>query len=63
MTIKDPKKFSQKMMILCILIGFTALAVCIVAVAKEQYIIAAAMGIVTGMQIVNYKKWQKTAKR
>ncbi len=35
------------MSILCILIGFIALAVGIIAMAMEQYIIAIAMGIVT----------------
>ena len=45
--IKDPKKLAQRMSILCILIGFIALAVGIIAMAMEQYIIAIAMGIVT----------------
>lgn len=48
------------MMILCIVIGFVALAVCIIAVAMEQYIIAGAMGIVAIRQLLNYKKWRKT---
>ena len=43
--IKDPKKLAQRMSILCILIGFIALAVGIIAMAMEQYIIAIAMGI------------------
>ena len=41
--IKDPKKLAQRMSILCILIGFIALAVGIIAMAMEQYIIAMAM--------------------
>lgn len=36
--IKDPKKLAQRMSILCILIGFIALAVGIIAMAMEQYI-------------------------
>ena len=55
--IKDPKKLAQRMSILCILIGFIALAVGIIAMAMEQYIIAIAMGIVTVGQVWNYNKW------
>ena len=57
--IKDPKKLAQRMLILCILIGFVALAVGIIAVAMEQYVIATAMGIVTLGQIWNYNKWKR----
>ena len=35
--IKDPKKLAQRMSILCILIGFIALAVGIIAMAMEHY--------------------------
>ena len=47
--IKDPKKLAQRMSILCILIGFIALAVGIIAMAMEQYIIAIAMGIILSL--------------
>ena len=66
--IKDPKKLAQRMSILCILIGFIALAVgiiamameqYIIAIAMEQYIIAIAMGIVTVGQVWNYNKWKR----
>lgn len=58
--IKDPKKLAQRMSILCILIGFIALAVVgIIAMAMEQYIIAIAMGIVTVGQVWNYNKWKR----
>ena len=57
--IKDPKKLAQRMSILCILIGFIALAVGIIAMAVEQYIIAIAMGIVTVGQVWNYNKWKR----
>ena len=56
--IKDPKKLAQRMSILCI-IGFIALAVGIIAMAMEQYIIAIAMGIVTVGQVWNYNKWKR----
>ena len=66
--IKNPKKLAQRMSILCILIGFIALAVgiiamameqYIIAMAMEQYIIAIAMGIVTVGQVWNYNKWKR----
>lgn len=57
--IKDPKKLAQRMSILCILIGFIALAAGIIAMAMEQYIIAIAMGIVTVGQVWNYNKWKR----
>ena len=60
--IKDPKKLAQRMSILCILIGFIALAVGIIAMAMEQYIIAIAMGIVTVGQVWNYNKWKRVDK-
>lgn len=50
------------MMILCIFIGLAALSVGIVAVAKEEYIIATAMILVTAWQIVNYRKWKEIYK-
>lgn len=50
------------MLILCILIGFVALAVGIIAIAMKQYIIAIAMGLVAVGQIWNYNKWKKAAK-
>ena len=54
---KDPKKLLRSMMIVSIIIGLVALAV--VAVAMKEYIIAAAMLIVAGWQVVNYLKWKK----
>lgn len=56
---KDPKKTIHLMMILCILIALAALAVGIVAVAKQQYIITTAMILVAAWQIVNYRKWKR----
>ncbi len=62
MIIKDPKKLSQRMAVLCIVIGLVALTVSVMAIAMKQYVIAAAMGIVAVGQAWNYKKWKKTAK-
>lgn len=56
---KDQRKLMQAMTILTIFIGFAALAVGIVAVSKEEYIIATAMILVAAWQIVNYKKWKR----
>lgn len=57
---KDPKKVLRLLTLLCILIGLTALSVGIVALAKQEYIIAVAMILVAAWQIVNYKKWKKS---
>lgn len=59
MAVKDPKKAAHILSILCIFIGLAALTVCILAVAKEEYIIAVAMILVAAWQVINYKKWRK----
>lgn len=59
---KDPKKLLRSMMIVSIVIGLVALAVAVVAVAMKEYIIAAAMLIVAGWQVVNYLKWKNACK-
>ena len=59
---KDPKKIMFMMTILCIVIGLAAIAVGVVAVAKEEYIIAAAMLLVAAWQILNYRQWKKSLK-
>ncbi|CCY90546.1 MULTISPECIES: hypothetical protein [unclassified Phocaeicola] len=56
---KDPKKLLRTMMIVSIIIGLVALAVAVVAAAMKEYIIAAAMLIVAGWQVINYLKWKK----
>lgn len=56
---KDPKKLLRSMMIVSIIIGLVALAVAVVATAMKEYIIAIAMLIVAGWQVVNYLKWKK----
>lgn len=59
---KDPKKIMFMMTILCIVIGLAAIAVGVVAVAKEEYIIAIAMLLVAAWQILNYRQWKKSLK-
>ncbi|CCZ69008.1 hypothetical protein QVO10_15120 [Bacteroides gallinaceum] len=56
---KDPKKLLSILMIVAIVIALAALAVGIVALAKQQYIIAAAMLLVAVWQVVNFFKWKK----
>lgn len=62
MIIKDPKKLSRRMMILCLITGIVALAVGIMAIAMKQHLIAIVMGIVAIGQIWNFNKWKKTAR-
>lgn len=59
---KDPKKIMFMMTILCIVIELAAIAVGVVAVAKEEYIIAVAMLLVAAWQILNYRQWKKSLK-
>lgn len=59
MAVKDPKKTARILSILCIFIGLAVLTVGILAVAKEEYIIAVAMILVAAWQVINYKKWRK----
>ena len=59
---KDPKKIMFMMTILCIVIRLAAIAVGVVAVAKEEYIIAVAMLLVAAWQILNYRQWKKSLK-
>ena len=59
---KDPKKIMFMMTILCIVIGLAAIAVGVVAVAKEEYIIAVAMLLVAAWQKINYRQWKKSLK-
>lgn len=59
---KDPKKIMFMMTILCIVIGLAAIAVGVVPVAKEEYIIAVAMLLVAAWQIINYRQWKKSLK-
>ena len=62
MIIKDPKRLALRMMILCVIIGLTALAVAVMAISMQKYIIAGIMVIVAIMLIWNFKVWQKRTK-
>ncbi len=62
MKIKNPQKTMFMLTILCIVIGLAAIAVGIVAVYKKEYIIAAAMLLVTVWQIFNFRQWRKAIK-
>ena len=62
MIIKDPKRLALRMMILCVIIGLTALAVAVMAISMQKYIIAGIMVIVAIMQIWNFKVCQKRTK-
>ena len=59
---QKPKRTILMMTLLCIVIGLAAIAVGVVAVAKEEYIIAAAMLLVAAWQIPNYTQWKKSLK-
>lgn len=47
------------LLVLCIVIGLAAVAVGVVAVYKEEYIIAAGMLFVAIWQVINFYKWKK----
>ena len=51
MIIKDPKRLALRMMILCVIIGLTALAVAVMAISMQKYIIAGIMVIVAIMPV------------
>ena len=57
--VKDPKKVIRMLLVLCIVIGLAAVAVGVVAVYKEEYIIAAGMLFVAILQVINLYKWKK----
>ncbi len=60
MRTKNPKKVMRILTILCIFIGFAAIAVGVVAVLKEEYIIAVAMLLVALWQVFNFRQWRRT---
>ena len=57
--VKDPKKVIRMLLVLCIVIGLAAVAVGVVAVYKEEYIIAAGMLFVALWQVNNFYKLKK----
>ena len=56
---RNPQKIMQLMAILTVVIGFAAIAVGIVAIAKEEYIIATALILLAAWQVVNYRLWKR----
>ena len=62
MKTKNPQKVMRMLTALCIVIGLAAVAVGVVAVYKEEYIIAVAMLLVAVWQIFNFRQWKKTVK-
>lgn len=62
MKTKNPQKVMRMLTVLCIVIGLAAVAVGVVAVYKEEYIIAVAMLLVAVWQIFNFRQWKKTVK-
>lgn len=56
---KNPKRIIRTLLILCVVIGLAAAAVGVVAVYKEEYIIAAGMLFVAIWQVINFYKWKK----
>lgn len=56
---KDPKKMIRTMMVITVIIGLVALAVGFMALAMKEYIIAAAMFLLAGWQIANFRRWKK----
>ena len=62
MIIKDPKRLALRMMILCVIIGLTALAVAVFGFFTQKYIFFGLFVIVAIMQIWNFKVWQKRTK-
>lgn len=60
MRTKNPKKVMCILTILCIFIGFAAIAVGVVAILKEEYIIAVAMLLVALWQVFNFRQWRRT---
>lgn len=62
MKTKNPQKIMRMLTVLCIVIGLAAVTVGVVAVYKEEYIIAVAMLLVAVWQIFNFRQWKKTVK-
>lgn len=56
---KDPKKVMHTLIIICVITGLCATAVGIVALALKEYVIAAAMFIVAGWQVLKFINWRK----
>lgn len=58
----DPQKKIVWLLRLCIVIGWAAVAVGVLALWREQASIAVAMFFVALVQVINYRLWKKKRK-
>ena len=59
MAVKDSKKTARRMMVVAVVIGLAALALDIVAITMQQWIIAIGMTFVIALQTINFLQWKK----
>lgn len=62
MAVKDSKKTARRMMAVAVVIGLAALALDIVAITMQQWIIAIGMTFVIALQTINFLQWKKRLK-
>lgn len=62
MAVKDSKKTARRMMVVAVVIGLVALALDIVAITMQQWIIAIGMTFVIVLQTINFLQWKKRLK-
>lgn len=62
MAVKDSKKTARRMMVVAVVIGLVALALDIVAITMQQWVIAIGMTFVIALQTINFLQWKKRLK-
>lgn len=62
MAVKDSKKTARRMMMVAVVIGLAALALDIVAITMQQWVIAIGMTFVIALQTINFLQWKKRLK-
>ncbi len=62
MAVKDSKKTARRMMVVAVVIGLAALALDIVAITMQQWVIAIGMTFVIALQTINFLQWKKRLK-
>ena len=62
LAVKDSKKTARRMMVVAVVIGLAALALDIVAITMQQWIIAIGMTFVIALQTINFLQWKKRLK-
>lgn len=62
MAVKDSKKTARRMMVVAVVIGLAALALDIVTITMQQWIIAIGMTFVIALQTINFLQWKKRLK-